>query len=100
MKARPLKLAEGIYSPCGADEATHVELAMHGHYESRVLPVGGLHWHWDMDTESPTITPSILTRMGDDRGVCHSYITRGKVTYLSDSTHEYAGQTLDLRDVD
>jgi hypothetical protein len=78
-------------------------------------------WTFNGDYEHPTFTPSILVRSGhymegntgdscwctynaanqDDRsgftcGVCHSIVTDGKIHYLSDCTHDLAGQTIDL----
>ena len=32
-------------------------------------------------------------------GICHTFITDGQVQFLSDCTHEYAGQTLPLPDI-
>ena len=32
------------------------------------------------------------------RPLCHSHVTDGKITYCGDSTHGYAGQTLELPD--
>lgn len=32
--------------------------------------------------------------------VCHTWINDGKVQFLSDCSHEFAGQTLDLLDVE
>jgi hypothetical protein len=44
----------------------------------------------------------VLSRGGDIDGehVCHTWINDGKVQFLGDCTHEFAGQTLDLLDVD
>ena len=30
---------------------------------------------------------------------CHSFVTDGKIQYLNDCTHEYAGQTIELEDI-
>lgn len=56
------------------------------------------HWTWNGDTERPTLRPSIRTR--DGRHTCHSFVTDGKIQYLSDCTHEFAGKTMDLLDVE
>lgn len=61
-------------------------------------------WSYNGDPERPTFTPSILvTYNGDDAGiddappaVCHSYVTDGRIRFLSDCTHALAGQTVDL----
>lgn len=58
-------------------------------------------WTWNGSLELPTFTPSILVRANytspnrlDD--VCHSYVTEGRIQYLSDCTHVLVGQTVDL----
>lgn len=33
-------------------------------------------------------------------GICHSFITDGKIQYLSDCTHELAGQTIELPEIE
>jgi Family of unknown function (DUF6527) len=84
------------------------------------IPVDGSRgWKWNGDLDSPTITPSILTRFalwgpdkvpfdkykgnGQDcvqeaRQTCHSYVTAGRIQFLPDCTHSLAGQTVDLPD--
>jgi hypothetical protein len=75
-------------------------------------------WGWNCSQESPTITPSILVRgtkpLTDDQAerimrgehiepmptVCHSFVTDGKIKYLSDCSHAMAGQTVELPDVE
>ena len=73
----------------------------------------GAVWGFNGDMESPTFTPSFLERTGkyipghenfDDEGydlsrICHSFITDGKIQYLSDCTHELSGQTIDLPEI-
>lgn len=67
-------------------------------------------WSFNEDLEKPTVSPSILVHyptyreVKDGVGVkgteynhiCHSFINDGKIQYLSDCTHELAGQTIDL----
>jgi hypothetical protein len=84
----------------------------------------GEGWSFNGDFEYPTFQPSMLVRSGhyipghedpcwctynaahpDNHApfeckVCHSFVTDGKIQYLSDCTHEYAGQTLELQDID
>jgi hypothetical protein len=81
-------------------------------------------WTFNGDYERPTFTPSILVRNGHyvdghgdscwctynaehpDQtapfkcGVCHSFVTDGKIQFLSDCTHELAGQTIVLKPID
>ncbi len=79
----------------------------------------GPRWGWNGDAERPTFTPSVLVRWRqyeppaltqEIRGqirrgeimqkpvekVCHSFITDGRIQYLSDSTHHLASQTIEL----
>lgn len=65
-------------------------------------------WGWNGDVRRPTFTPSILVRTGraldptfepeagDPPEVCHSFVTDGRIQFLSDCTHAMAGQTVDL----
>lgn len=78
-------------------------------------------WGYNGNPEKPTFTPSVKVTSGhyssrhkegdscwctynkenpgDDNFVCvlcHTFITDGKVQFLSDCTHELAGQTLNL----
>lgn len=55
-------------------------------------------WTWDGNLEAPTLEPSILTRWGpaDEQKVCHSFLRAGMFEYLSDCTHQYAGQHVPL----
>lgn len=110
MKAQPLKATtEPIgYAPCEPSEATHIRLHLPGPLPNRILPVSSGGWTWNGSTEAPTVRPSVLTRGGGRvwrqgkhvEQVCHSWITDGKVQFLDDCTHEFAGQTLDLLEVD
>ena len=86
-------------------------------------------WGFNGNIENPTFTPSLLIRSGHfipdfksnercwctynkeciDKGeepssfeckICHSFITDGKIQYLSDCTHSLAGQTIDLPNIE
>lgn len=81
-------------------------------------------WTFNGDVEKPTFSPSLLVRSGhyvpDHKGscwctynaenqddpapfkctVCHSFVTDGKIQYLNDCTHELAGQTVELGDME
>lgn len=63
---------------------------------SRPEPV----WGWNGDVYNPTFTPSILTRMPwGELGheiVNHVFVRDGKIQYLGDCSHEYAGKTMEL----
>lgn len=101
MKAKPLKF-DGVstYTKCTPDEATHVAICTPGPFYYRHLPVGPEGWEWNKDTKKPTLRPSILTHGGNKEERCHSYVTDGKIKFLPDCTHEFAGKTVDLLDVD
>lgn len=93
--------------------------------QSHMVTVGegaGPRWGWNGDVERPTFTPSILVRQGhyvpgqppgdgcycnwehkDQEefadlkcGICHSFVTDGRIQFLDDCTHALAGQTVDL----
>lgn len=77
-------------------------------------------WAFNGDEENPTFTPSFLVRSGhyipghtgdcwctwnaahpeDPSGfacrVCHTFVRDGKIQYLGDCTHAYAGKTIDM----
>lgn len=48
-------------------------------------------WSFGGDYEKPTFSPSLLLP-----GKCHLYLQEGKITFLSDSTHELRGRVIDL----
>ena len=65
--------------------------------------VTGPVWGWDGDLEHPTVSPSLLVQMSWAAGTpeaghrrCHSFVRAGRWEYLTDCTHELAGQTVDL----
>lgn len=77
-------------------------------------------WGWNGSLESPTFRPSILLHPHEtvmkeipeglneqelkefldanrvSTPLCHSYVRDGKIEFLSDSTHELSGRTVDL----
>jgi hypothetical protein len=58
---------------------------------------GGAKWDWNGSLDKPTFTPSLLVRSGENT-ICHSFITDGRIGYLSDCTHELAGQNIEMVD--
>ncbi|MFZ6655652.1 DUF6527 family protein [Undibacterium sp. TJN19] len=61
-------------------------------------------WYWNGNVDKPTFSPSVLVRYTwgnppQDK-VCHSYVTDGRIQFLTDCTHELAGQTVDLPHLD
>lgn len=81
-------------------------------------------WSFNGDFEKPTFKPSVLMQTGhyasghkgdcwcdwekknpDKKApfecrVCHSFVTDGKIRFLDDSTHDLAGQTVELPDIE
>ncbi len=59
-------------------------------------------WSYNNDPVRPTIRASLLVRYpkGDTMHICHSFITDGKIEFLTDSTHALAGRTVELPDTD
>lgn len=74
-------------------------------------------WQFNGDFENPTFSPSVLvkgTHWITDEGIeivrnggeverrkfiCHSFVKNGHIQYLNDSTHDLAGQTIELPEV-
>lgn len=66
-----------------------------------VIRTGPDGWTWDGSVDVPTFSPSVLVQGpigGVADGRCHSFVTAGRIEFLSDSTHALAGQTVDLPD--
>lgn len=65
-------------------------------------------WVFNENAESPTFTPSVLVTYPQHNSAkeeakeyrCYSFITDGKIKYLSDCTHKFAGRTVELPDID
>ncbi len=62
-------------------------------------------WKWNHDYDKPTLSPSYLmrghrysseTKKHTIPFVCHSFIKDGMIQYLGDCTHELAGKTVEL----
>lgn len=82
------------------------------------------NWKFNGNGDTPTFQPSVLVRWGhhvpgvekcycgrqptfldpDEEptpaacGVCHSFVTDGRIQFLADCTHSLAGKTVDLPD--
>jgi hypothetical protein len=61
---------------------------------------GGTGWSWNRSFDNPTFYPSLLCNQHDPTSRCHSFVTDGKIRFLSDCWHSLAGQTVDLPDWD
>jgi hypothetical protein len=51
-----------------------------------------------VEDDKPTVKPSIRARTGEN--LCHSFVTDGKIRYLTDSTHFLSGKTVEIPDFD
>lgn len=79
-----------------------------GAHMVRVGEGSGPRWGYNGNPDAPTFTPSVLvTYNGPDAGqggappaICHSFVTDGRIQFLSDCSHALAGQTVDLPDFD
>lgn len=87
------------------------------------LHVANQGWSFNDDYENPTFSPSFLVRSGHYASgntnacwctynaehtdnpsrfkclICHTFIRGGKIQYLSDCTHDYAGKTVDMEEI-
>jgi hypothetical protein len=57
-------------------------------------------WTWNGSLDAPTVTPSLLCNAQDPATRCHSFVTAGRILFLSDCFHTLSGQTVDLPDWD
>lgn len=55
-------------------------------------------WDFDGNLETPTLSPSILTKWGD-KFVCHSFLRAGVFEFLTDCSHAMAGQSVPMVDL-
>ena len=85
----------------------------------------GSRWTWNGSVDKPSFSPSVLVRWGHyasyrdktdcwctyyaahpeepryfECRVCHSFVTDGRIQFLSDCSHTLAGQTVDLTPFD
>jgi len=84
---------------------------MHDIYVDKLHHV---NWNFNGDFDKPTFSPSIKVTYRHPKGysnenpapaewsgeyeedVCHSFVRDGKIQYLSDCTHDLAGQTVNM----
>lgn len=48
------------------------------------------------ETDRPSIVPSVVVHGPDGGILCHSIVREGRIQFLSDSAHPWAGQELPL----
>lgn len=103
MEKRAQRRGANVWFECPGCKSAH-----------RVVIEGPEPWGWNGSEERPTFTPSVLCTWEGPKGYsndnpapkgydgpmeehrCHSFVTDGKIQFLTDSTHELAGQTVDL----
>jgi hypothetical protein len=57
-------------------------------------------WTWNGSFDKPTFTPSLLCNKDHPASRCHSFVTDGRIAFLSDCWHSLAGQTVEIPDWD
>lgn len=80
------------------------------HQHSYPVNSDGSGWQFNGSLESPSFTPSLdntvkvkneITGVYDVlKSKCHLIMTDGKIQFLSDCTHELAGQTVELPNIE
>jgi hypothetical protein len=120
-----MKKVEILKDPDGRERRDFICPGCNGYHAVTVKggqspgPVWGYNWN----DEKPTFTPSLLVRwvsvpkifekdssgkyVLDPKGrikgakdqICHSFITDGKIQFLSDCTHKLKGQTVELDNI-
>lgn len=117
MKLKAISNVEHLYMFCcpGCESHHQVWVKPNAHNN-------GASWTWNGSKERPSFQPSILVNYkhwtppvtGENYdeykrnpwpqtqvdAICHSYVTDGKIQFLSDCTHKLAGQTVELPDID
>jgi hypothetical protein len=89
----------GYYFDCPGCENGHV-VPIHPFVNK-----DGASWKFSGDVDKPTFSPSILEKIvfnpaaNKPNIVCHSFVTDGKIRFLSDCTHPLAGQNVELPDI-
>jgi len=108
MKAKPLTIIEDEYVQCNAADAKFLEIRVPGNNVRRIIPIVlhepdeeeiGPVWVWNGDARKPTLHPDIDTQH-PKTGRCRIKVTDGRVEFMLDSTHENAGKTMDLLDIE
>ncbi len=58
---------------------------------------------WRINSGEVTITPSVLSNVkgiNPNKPICHIFVTKGKIQYLNDCTHNMAGKTIEMEDAE
>lgn len=54
-------------------------------------------WTWNGNVDRPSLSPSVHVR---SPRVCHSHVRDGRIEYLGDCSHELAGRTVELPELE
>jgi len=107
--ARKLQPVTHRRSPEGPIETTGYQFRCPGcgtKHWVRTLPYlpneeGGPVWKFNGDEAAPTFAPSVLCDPAwGYKHRCHSFVRDGRIQFLGDCTHELAGKTVPLPDID
>jgi hypothetical protein len=60
------------------------------------VKLGRNGWAWNNREDFPTIAPSIYTKVRGKN--CHCIVRDGRIEYLTDSTHDLRGKSVELPD--
>ena len=61
---------------------------------------GKPQWSFNGDFDKPTFKPSMLIYPNEQQKRCHSFVTDGKIQFLSDCGHDMAGTVVELEELD
>ena len=54
-------------------------------------------WDYNGNAERPTFSPSVLVEGSSWENLrCHSFVRGGRIEYLTDCTHDFAGGSVDM----
>lgn len=67
------------------------------HHHVFLVKGGNLNWDFNGSFEKPTFAPSLLNRDLKRKYCCHLFVKDGKIQFLNDCTHKFAGQTVDIK---
>ena len=84
---------------CDFEHSFNVDLDQNGLHQEHDQPV----WTFNGDYDLPTFRASMLAndgRVDEHHPICHSFLTDGRWEYLNDSTHDMAGQTVEVPELD
>lgn len=69
-----------------------------------VMTVCPKRWHWNGDTEKPTLSPSIKQTCGPfpdgHTDVCHCFVREGVIEFCGDCTHKLLNTSMPLPEID